>query len=62
MAFRAWQFVLGSQSAHLRFGQVADGEDDLAELRVGDATQKVCLVFEGVSRRAEPKDAVFVLP
>ena len=62
MAFRAGKLVFCCQLAHLGLGNVADGEDDLAQLRVGDSTQEISLVLEGVGSRAEPEDAVFVLP
>ena len=53
---------MGGQSTHFGFGDVADGEDDFAQLGVGDAAQEISLVLEGVGCRAEPEDAVFILP
>ena len=45
-------------AAHLLLGQIANGEDDMLQLVVGDLCQEVGLVLDGIHRRGEVFHAV----
>ena len=47
------QAHLGGDAAHLVLGQVANGEDDVAQLLTGDLSQKIGLILDGVDSRGQ---------